>query len=86
MIQLFRCRLPFHSKQIALWYYCMSVRKIITCNLFDAVSVHVEQYAAIDDATSQLKQAVEGKCCDIGLAPPLPTVLHIFLKLQPPAR
>ncbi len=64
----------------------MSVGKILTCNFFDGVSMHVKQHAAIDDATAELKQAVEGESSDIGLAPPLPAILHILLKLQPPVR
>lgn len=64
----------------------MSAGKILTGNLFNAVSVHVKQHAAIDDAAAELKQAVEGESSDVGLAPPLPSVLHIFLKLQPSAR
>lgn len=64
----------------------MPVGGILTSNLFDAVSVHVEQHAAIDDATAELKQAVEGESGDVGLTPPLPAILHVFLKLQPPAR
>lgn len=61
-------------------------KKILTRNLLDAVSMHVKQHAAIYDATAELKQAVEGESGDVGLAPPLPAVLHVFLKLQPPAR
>lgn len=64
----------------------MSVGKILTSNFFNAVSMHVEQHAAIDDATAELKQAVEGESSDIGLAPPLPAIFHVFFKLQPPAR
>lgn len=64
----------------------MSAGKPLTCNLFDGVGVHVEQHAAVDDAAAQLKQAVEGESGDIGLTPPLPTILHVFLKLQPSAR
>lgn len=60
--------------------------KKITCDLFNAVSVHVKQHAAIDDATPQLKQAVERESRDVRLAPPLSTVFHVFLKLEPPAR
>lgn len=59
---------------------------MITSNLFNAVSVHVKQHAAIDDATPQLKQAVERESRDVRLAPPLSAVLHVFLKLEPPAR
>lgn len=59
---------------------------MITCNLFNAVSMHVKQHAAIDDATPELKQAVERESGDVRLAPPLPAILHVFLKLQPPAR
>lgn len=62
------------------------MKKTITCDLFNAVSVHVKQHAAIDDATPQLKQAVERESRDVRLAPPLPAVLHVFLKLEPPAR
>lgn len=58
---------------------------ILTCYLFNAVSTHVEQHAAVDDAAAELKQTVEGKSGDVWLAPPLPTILYIFLKLQPPA-
>lgn len=56
-----------------------------TCNLFNAVGVHVEQHAAVDDAAPELKQAVERESSDIRLAPPLPTILHVFLEFQPPA-
>lgn len=61
-------------------------KKILTGNLFDAVGVHVKQHAAVDDAAAQLEQAVEGESGNVRLAPPLPAVLHVFLKLQPPAR
>ena len=64
----------------------MSAGEILTGNLFDAVSVHVKQHAAIDDAAAELKQAVEGESGDVGLAPPLPSILHVLLKLQPPVR
>lgn len=64
--------------------FYVSAGKILTGNLFDAVSMHVKQHAAIDDATAELKQAVEGEGSNVGLAPPLPAVLHVLLKLQPP--
>ncbi len=64
----------------------MSLGEILTCNLFNAVCMHVEQHAAVNDATAELKQAVEGKSCDVGLAPPLPAILNVFLKLQPSMR
>lgn len=48
--------------------------------------MHVKQHTAIDDATTEFKQAVEGESSNIGLAPPLPAILHVFLKLQPPVR
>lgn len=66
-------------------FYMLAVN-ILTSNLFDAVGVHVKQHAAIDNATAELKQAVEGESSNVRLAPPLPAVLHVFLKLQPPAR
>lgn len=56
-----------------------------TCNLFNAVSVHVKQHAAIDDAAPELKQAVQREGSNIRLAPPLPTILHVLLEFQPPA-
>lgn len=58
----------------------------LTCNLFNAVSMHVKQHAAIDDATAKLKQAVQGKSSNVGLTPPLSPILNILLKLQPPVR
>lgn len=60
-------------------------RALITCDLFNGVSVHVEQHAAVDDAAPELKQAVEGESRHIGFAPPLAAILHVFLELQPPA-
>lgn len=59
---------------------------ILTCDLLNAVSVHVQQHAAVDDAAAQLKQAVERQSGNVGFAPSLTAVLHIFFKLQPPAQ
>lgn len=48
--------------------------------------MHVKQDTAIDDATAQLKQTMERKSSNVGLTPSLSTILHIFLKLQPPVK
>lgn len=55
-----------------------------TCNLLNAVGVHVEQHAAVDDAATQLKQTVERQGGNIRFAPAFPSVLHVFLEFQPP--
>lgn len=62
------------------------MEKKVTCNFFNAVSTHVKQHTAIDDATPELKQTVKGESGDIRLAPPFATILHVLLKLQPPVR
>lgn len=55
-----------------------------TCNLLNAVGVHVEQHAAVDDAAPELKQAVERQGGNVRFAPALPAVLHVFFEFQPP--
>lgn len=60
------------------------LEKPATCNLLDAVGVHVKQHAAVDDAAAELKQAVERQCGNVRFAPAFPAVLHVFLELQPP--
>ena len=56
-----------------------------TCDVLYGVGPHVQHDGAVEDAAPQLEQTVEGQRGHVGLAPPLPTVLHILLKLQPPA-
>src|SRR4029434_9472862 len=48
------------------------------------VSLQVQQDAAGLQAGAQLKQAVQGQCGHVRLAPSLPTFLHLLLKLHPP--
>lgn len=60
------------------------LEKPLTGDLFDAVGVHVEQHAAVDDAAAELEQAVQRQRGHVRLAPPLTAVLHVLLKLQPP--
>lgn len=57
-----------------------------TCDVLYTVGPHVQHDGAVEDAAAQLKQAVERQRGHVGLAPPLPAILHILLKLQPPAR
>lgn len=58
----------------------------ITCDLLNAACAHVEQHAAVDDATPQLKQTVQGEGGHVGFAPPFAPIFHVFFKFQPPVR
>lgn len=58
----------------------------ITCDLLNAARAHVKQHAAIDDATPQLKETVQGEGGHVGFAPPLASIFHVFFKFQPPVR
>lgn len=58
----------------------------ITCDLLNAACAHVKQHAAVDDATPQLKQTVQGEGGHVGFAPPFASIFHVFFKFQPPVR
>ena len=58
----------------------------LTHYLGQGEALQVQQDAAGLQAGPQLKQAVEGQGGDVGLAPALPSLLHLLLKLHPPRR
>lgn len=70
-----------------LWFsYIINAASILTCNFFYGISSHVQKNCAIQDTAPQLKQAMKWQRGNIGLAPPLSTILYIFFKFQPPAQ
>lgn len=62
----------------------MWFRSVLTCDLLDGVGPHVEQDGAVQDAGTQLKQAVQGQRGHVRFTPTLTAVFYILLELQPP--
>lgn len=52
-----------------------------TCDVIDSVDPHIQHDGTIQNTATQLKQTVQRQSSHIGFTPPLPTVLHILLKL-----
>lgn len=75
----FKCSLYLWESSLGL----SSCFRLSTCNLLQWTGPHVQHDGAIKDAAPQLKQTMKGKSCHIRFTPPLSSVLHIFLKLQP---
>ena len=55
-----------------------------TSDLWHARGVHVEENHPRHEALAQLKEAVQGQGGHVWLRPPITTLLHILLKLDPP--
>lgn len=58
----------------------------LTHDLWQGVTLQVQQDAPSLQAGPELKQAVEGQCGDVGLAPSFPSFLHFLLELHPPRK
>lgn len=58
----------------------------LTHDLRQGVTLQVQQDAPCLQAGPELKQAVEGQCGDVGLAPSFSSFLHFLLKLHPPTK
>lgn len=57
----------------------------LTHDLWQGVALQVQEDASCLQAGPQLKQTMEGQCRHVWLAPSLPSLLHLLLKLHPPA-
>ena len=53
-------------------------------NLFQAAGGHVQADGPVQEEGSQLKEGMEGEGGHVRLAPTVPTLLYVFLKLHPP--
>ena len=53
-------------------------------DLLEAAGRHVQADRAVEQQGAQLEEGVEGEGGHVGLAPPVPPLLHILLKLHPP--
>ena len=58
----------------------------LTHYLWQRVAFQVEQNAPCLQTGPELKQAVEGQCGDMRLAPSFSSLLHLLLKLHPPTQ
>lgn len=58
----------------------------LTHDLWQGVTLQVQQDAPGLEAGPELKQAVEGQCGDVGLAPSFSSFLHFLLELHPPGK
>lgn len=59
---------------------------LLTNNLRESGSLHVQHDGAFLYAGAQLQQAVQGQRRHVGFTPTLSSFLHLFLKLYPPAQ
>lgn len=57
----------------------------LTYDLWQGAAFQVQQHGPRLQAGAELKEAVQGQCGHVGLAPALASFLHLFFKLYPPA-
>lgn len=48
--------------------------------------IQIQEHCPLLQARPQLEEAVQGEGWDMGCTPALPAILHLLLKLYPPAR
>lgn len=62
------------------------MKVVFTSDLLQRTGSHIQHNGSVNNAAAELKETVKRESGHVGFTPPLPTVLHILFKLQPPAR